>query len=162
MLRTLRLYLKVTIFQPELQEHAPRTTFVLKSCDFQAGAAADQGGIEPATAGLRKQARKPRDNFRFQRPFREQEYCTAPQREHFDTHNLRRGFAETKTNSHGATAEGRAQPAEIVKSPQFLNLDHANLRRGSRAASRNRKKSSVFEPRPRESPQRVARGQQKS
>ena len=99
MLRVLRLYLKVAIFQPELQEHAPRTTFVLKSCDFQAGAAADQG---PATAGLRKQARKPRDNF--QRPFREQEYCTAPQRERFDTHNLRRGFAETKTNSHGATA----------------------------------------------------------
>ena len=121
MLRTLRLYLKATIFQPELQEHAPRTTFVLKSCDFQAGAAADQGGIEPATAGLRKQARKPRDNF--QRPFREQEYCTAPQRERFDAHDLRRG---------------------------------------SRAHRRNRKKPSVFEPRPRESPQRVARGQQKS
>ena len=54
MLRVLRLYLKVAIFQPELrehaphttsvlkiaifhpelQEHAPRTTFVLKSCDF--------------------------------------------------------------------------------------------------------------------------------
>ena len=46
-------------------------------------------------------------------------------------------------------AEGRARTAEIVKSPQFLNLDHANLRR-------NRKTSSVFEPRPRESPQRVA------
>ena len=102
MLRVLRLYLKVAIFQPELrehaphttsvlkscdflpelQEHAPRTTFVLKkSCDFQAGAAADQGGIEPATAGLRKQARKPRDNF--QRPFREQSALThtqSPQR----------------------------------------------------------------------------------
>ena len=112
MLCTLRLYLEVTIFQPELQEQAPRTTFVLKSCDFQAGAAADQGGIEPATAGLRKQARKPRDNF--QRPFREQEYCTAPQREHFDTHNLRRGFAETKTNSHGATARALRR----ARSPQ--------------------------------------------
>ena len=123
-----RLAYYVAIFKPELQEHAPRTTLVLKSCDFQAGAAADQGGIEPATAGLRKQARKPRDDF--QRPFREQEYCTAPQRERFDTHNLRRGFAETKTNSHGATAtaEGRARLAEIVKNPQFLNLDHANLR----------------------------------
>ena len=64
MLRVLRLHLKVT--------------FVLKSCDFQAGAAADQGGIEPETAGLRKQARKPRDNV--QRPFREQDYCTAPAR----------------------------------------------------------------------------------
>ena len=29
---------------------------------------------------------------------------TAPQRERFDTHDLRRGFAELKTNLHGATA----------------------------------------------------------
>ena len=120
-LRILRLYLKVAIFQPELQEHAPRTTFVLTSCDIQAGAAADRGGIEPATAGLRKQARKSRDKI--QRPFREQENCMAPQRERFDAHDLRRG---------------------------------------SHAACRNRKKSSVFEPRTRESPQRVARGLQKS
>ena len=34
------LYLKVAIFQPELREHAPRTTSVLKKCDFPAGAAA--------------------------------------------------------------------------------------------------------------------------
>ena len=110
----LRLYSKVAIFQLELQEHAPRTTFVLKSCDFQAGAAADQGGIEPATAGLRKRARKPRDNF--QRPFCEQEYCTAPQRERFDTHNLRKGFAETKTNSRRATARAlrHARPPQRV------------------------------------------------
>ena len=80
--------LKVAIFQPGLQEHAPRTTFVLKSCDFQAGAAADQEGIEPATVGLRKQAREPRRNF--QRPFREQQIRTAPQRERFDTHDPRR------------------------------------------------------------------------
>ena len=76
--RILRLYLKVAIcqpeLQPELQEHAPRTTFVLKSCDFQAGAAADRGESNE-TAGLRKQARKPRDNF--QRPFREQENRTV-------------------------------------------------------------------------------------
>ena len=92
------------IFQPELQEHAPRTAFVLTSCDCQAGAAAGQGGIKPATAGLRKQARKARDNF--QRPFRKQQkrtisakgsprlerIRTAPQRERFDTHDLRRGF----------------------------------------------------------------------
>ena len=116
MLRVLRLYLKVAIFQPELrehaphttsalksydfqpelQEHAPRTTFVLKSCDFQAGAAADQGGIEPATAGLRKQAIARRHS------------------ERFDTQNLRRGFAETKTNSHGATARALRR----ARSPQ--------------------------------------------
>ena len=113
MLRVLRLYLKVAIFQPELQEHAPRT---LKSCDFEAGAAADQGGIEPATAGLRKQARKPQDNF--ERPFREQQKSTAPQRERFDTHDLRRGFAETKKNSHGATAKARVTRAPQKKKKQ--------------------------------------------
>ena len=142
MLRILRLYLKVAIFQPELQEHAPRTTFVLKSCDFQAGAAADQGGIEPATAGLRKQARKGR--FASKKTARERcdthdrspqrvhrvqdrsardhsksdptrtipaegsstsrQIRTAPQRQRFDTHDLRRGFTAVKTNSHGATA----------------------------------------------------------
>ena len=125
-LRVLRLYLKVAIFQPELQEHAPRTTFVLKSCDFQAGAAADQGGIEPGTAGLRKQARTPRDNF--QKPFASKKIArrhsesastrtisaegssgsrqmrTAPQRERSDMHDPRRGFIGLKTNSHGATA----------------------------------------------------------
>ena len=111
-LRVLRLYLKVAIFQPELQEHAPRTTFVPKSCDFQAGA-------EPATAGLRKQARKPRGNFQW--PFREQQNRTAPQREHFDTHNLRRGFAETKKNSPGATARAlrHARSSQrVARAPQ--------------------------------------------
>ena len=95
--------------------------FVLKSCDFQAGAAADQGGIEPATAGLRKQARKTRDNF-------QNSFC---ERERSDTHDLRRGFAETKKNSHDATARALRH----ARSPQ----------RG------------VFAPRPRRSPQRVAR-----
>ena len=189
MLRVLRLHLKVTIFQPELQEHAPRTTFVLKSCDFQAGAAADQEGIEPATAGLRKQARKPRDNF--QKPFREQEHCTA----HSESASTRTISAEGRARTaeivecpqflnldHANLRRGsRARMLKIVKSPQFLNLDHVNLRRGSRAHAKNRKKSAVlnldhanlrrgsrahaknrkqspvFEPRPRESPQRVAR-----
>ena len=35
MLRVLRLYLKVAIFQPELREHAPHTTPVLKVAIFQ-------------------------------------------------------------------------------------------------------------------------------
>ena len=38
-LRVLFLYLEVAIFQPELREHAPHTTSVLKSCDFSTGAA---------------------------------------------------------------------------------------------------------------------------
>ena len=129
-LRVLRLYLKVAIFQPELQEHAPRTTFVLKSCDFQAGAAADQGGIEPGTAGLQKQARTPRDNF--QKPFREQENRTPPQRERFDTHDLRRGFAATKTDSRGATARALRH----ARSPQRVRQGQDKFaRRHSESAS---------------------------
>ena len=38
-LRVLFLYSKVAILQPELREHAPHTTSVLKSCDFSTGAA---------------------------------------------------------------------------------------------------------------------------
>ena len=131
-LRVLRLYLKVAIFQPELQEHAPRTTFVLKSCDFQAGAAADQGGIEPGTAGLRKQARTPRDNF--QKPFREQENRTAPQRERFDTHDLRRGFIGLKTDAHGATARA----IRHARSPQRVHRaqDKFARRHGESASTR--------------------------
>ena len=35
---------------------------------------------------------------------RSRQIRTAPQRERFDTHDLRRGFAALKTNSHGAAA----------------------------------------------------------
>ena len=144
-LRVLRLYLKVAIFQPELQEHAPRTTFVLKSCDFQAGAAADQGGIEPGTAGLRKQARTPQDNF--QKPFREQENRTAPQRERFDTHDLRRGFIALKTDAHGATARA---------------IRHARSRRGFIGLKTNSHGATARALRHAGSPQRVRQGQRHS
>ena len=152
-LRILRLYLKVAIFQPELQEHAPCTTFVLKSCDFQAGAAADQGGIEPrprdcesrhanhkTTSKGRFASKKIARRHRFARDHsesdptrtisaegssgsrqmrtgpqrqrtisaegspRSRQIRTGPQRQRFDTHDLRRGFAADKTNSHGTTA----------------------------------------------------------
>ena len=131
-LRVLRLYLEVAIFQPELREHAPRTTFVLTGCDVRAGAAADQGVIEPATAGLRKQARKPRDNF--QKPFCEQEIRTAPQRERFDTHDLRRGFAAVKTNSHRTTARA----IRHARSPQRVRRgqDKFARRHGESASTR--------------------------
>ena len=52
-LRVLRLYLKAAIFHPELQEHAPRTTCVLKSCDFQAGAAGVCSAYYVCTSKLR-------------------------------------------------------------------------------------------------------------
>ena len=142
-LRILRLYLKVAIVQPELQEHAPRTTFVLRSCDFQAGAAADQRGIEPATADCESR-RKPRDNF--QRPSHEQQNRTAPQRKRFDTHDLRRGFAETKKNSHGASARALRH----AQSPQRVHPGMSKTQ-----------EPRLFAPRPRRSPQRVAREPQK-
>ena len=78
MLRVLRLHLKVAIFQPELWEHAPHTTSILKS-------------YHGATARALRRAR-------------------SPQRV--------------------------ARTAEIVKSPQFFDLDHANLRRGSQSRAR--------------------------
>ena len=128
--------LKVAIFQPELQEHAPRTTFVLKSCDFQAGAAADQGGIEPATAGLRKQARK---------PFREQQFA----RRHSES-------ASTRTIS----AESSLRLRRIRTAPQRERFDTHDLRRGFIWECQKCKKTRVFAPRPRRSPQWVARAYQ--
>ena len=167
--------------QPELREHAPRATSVLKSCDFRAGAAADQGGIEPATAGLRKQARKPRDNF--QRPFREQEKRAAPQRERFDTHDLRRGFAAVKTTSTRAIpadrrgqdrfarrhsesdatrtipAEGSSGSRQIRTGPQRERSDTHDLRRGFIGLKTDSHGATVRAIRHARSPQRVRRGQ---
>ena len=89
-----------------------------------------------------------------------------------------------KTSSTSTTpipAEGCASTAEIAKNLEFLHLDHADPRRGLREQGRNRKKPRVFaprprrrglceqgrnrkkpRPRPRRSPQRVARAGQKS
>ena len=165
MLRVLCLYLKVAIFQPELREHAPHTTSVLKSCDLPAGAAGARSAYYVCTeklrfasrscrstlrvlrlsskaaiflpelprTRLRKQARKPRDNF--QRPFREQENRTAPQRERFDTHDLRRGFIGLKTDAHGATARA----IRHARSPQRARRDQDKFaRRHSERASTRR------------------------
>ena len=177
-LRILRLYLKVAIFQPELQEHAPRTTFVLKSCDFQAGAAADQAGTEPAPAGLRKQARKPRDNF--QRPFREQENRTGPQLK-TDSHGatatalrharspqrVRRGqgrFARGHSDSASTrtiSAEGSPRSRQIRTGPQRQRFDTHDLRRGFAAVKTNSHGATARALRHARSPQRVRRGQGK-
>ena len=81
---------------------------------------------------------------------------------------LRRGLREHRRNRKKTSsfctsttpipAEGRAGTLEIAKNLEFLHLDHADPRRGSREHRRNRKKKPrVFAPRPRRSPQRVAR-----
>ena len=56
-LRVLRLYLKVAIFQPELREHAPHTTSVLKNCDFPLGAAGACSAYYVCTQKLRFSSR---------------------------------------------------------------------------------------------------------
>ena len=57
---------------------------------------------------------------------------TAPQRERFDTHDLRRGFAELKTNSHGATARALRH----ARSPQRVRRAQDKFaRRHSQSAS---------------------------
>ena len=193
-LRVLRLYLKVAIFQPELQEHAPRTTFVLKSCDFQAGAAADQGGIEPGAEGLRKQARTPRDNSA-EGSSGSRQMRTAPQRNRSDTHDPRRGFIGLKTNSHGATAralrhagspqrvrqgqdkfarrhsesastrtisaEGSSGSRQIRTAPQRERFDTQDLRRGFAKVKTNSHGATARALRHARSPQRVRQGQDK-
>ena len=49
---------------------------------------------------------------------------TAPQREQSDTHDLRRGFAAVKTNSHGATARAlrHARSPQRVRRAQLFHL----------------------------------------
>ena len=57
---------------------------------------------------------------------------TVPQRERFDTHDLRRGFAALKTNSHGATARALGH----ARSPQRARRDQDKFaRRHSESAS---------------------------
>ena len=160
MLRVLRLYLKVAIFQPELREHAPHTTSVLKSCDFSPGAAGARSAYYVCTQKLRFSSRSCRgpggeSNPRLRdcesrRPFREQQKCTAPQRERFDTQDLRRGSRghRKKTQSTSSfcasttpiPAEGRAGTAKKKqKNLEFLHLDDADLLRGSRGHIKKRK-----------------------
>ena len=62
------------------------------------------------------------------------------------------------TSTTPIPAEGCASTVEIAKNLEFLHLDHADPRRGLRGHRRNcKKKPWVFAPRPRRSPQRVAR-----
>ena len=55
------------------------------------------------------------------------------------------------------SAEGRAGDFKIAKNHEFSKVDQPKVRRGSRGRFQNRKKPRVFEGRPAQSPQRVAR-----
>ena len=132
-LRRACLRLKVAIFQPELQEHAPRTTLYLKAAIFEPELPRTR---DRGIAGIRKTTSKGR--FASKKIARRhsksastraisadgsprlRQIRAAPQRERFDARAI--------------SAEGRARAAEIVKHPELFNLDRANLRRGWRAA----------------------------
>ena len=55
------------------------------------------------------------------------------------------------------SAEARAGDLKIAKNHEFAKVDQPKVRRGSRGQFQNRKKARVFEGRPAQSPQRVAR-----
>ena len=63
------------------------------SCTWSRKASADQAEIDPATARLREQPRKPRDNF--QRPLRTQQIRTAPR----SSQRVARAYSELKNLS---------------------------------------------------------------
>ena len=104
-----------------------------------------------------------------QRPPRLRQTRTAPQQERFDTHNLRRGFAEVKPNSNGATAralrhvsaEGSPRSRQIRTAPPRERFDTQNLRRGFAAVKTNSPGAPARALRHARSPQRVRRGQDK-
>ena len=104
------------------------------SCSLQA--AARKCFVQVALRGI---AKAPRDSF--QRPFREQQNRTAPQRE-----------ASTRTIS----ADGSPRLRRIRTAPQRKRFNTHNLRRGFIRECQKRTKPRVFAPRPRRSPQRVA------
>ena len=60
------------------------------------------------------------------------------------------------------SAEGCAGKLKIAKNHEFSRVDQPKVRRGSRGRFENRKKPRVFEGRPAQSPQRVARAIWKS
>ena len=148
----LRLYEKAAIFQPELREDAPQLRFSSRSCRGPGGNRARDRGIAKAGAQTTRQLPKAVSRAIARRHCesastrtisaegspRPRQIRTAPQRERFDAHDLRRGSRSHRRN----------------RNTQFFFLDHTDLRRGSCADRRNRKKPSGFEPRPCESPQK--------
>ena len=145
-LRILRLYLKVAIFQPELQEHAPRTTFVLKKLRFSSRSCRGPGGNRTRDRGIAKAGAQ-------------------------TTRQLPQAISRA-TKSHGATARALRH----ARSPQRVRRDQEEFaRRHSESAStrtipaegssgnvKNAKNNPQVLHRPRRSPQRVARAPTKT
>ena len=167
------LYSKVSIFQPELREHSFRTILwylrivILEpelkrtrgeSNPRRRDCGSRQANHETTLKTIRKQrkqdnshgpaargqARFPRFDTHDPQRVRRGQSRTAQQRERFDLRDSRRGFAEDKTNSHGATANA---------------LRHADLRRGLAELKTNSHGATATALRHAQSPQRVRRGQ---
>ena len=133
----LRLYLKATIFQPELRECPPRTTFALKSCDFcLEKLSRTTRGSNPRQFASNKSPPPPPQRIR-------RALCKFARRRSKTTSTTpisAKGCAGTAeiakkssvffTSTTPISAEGRVHRSEIVKSPHLFYLDHTNLRRG--------------------------------
>ena len=115
-LRVLRLYLKVVIFQPELREHAVHTTSVLKSCDFPAGT------LRVLRLYLKAAI------FKAELPRTRRESNPRPR------------DCESRRANQETTSKGRFASKKIARR-HSESADAHDLRRGSRADRRNRKKS---------------------
>ena len=70
----------------------------------------------------------------------------TPQRELFDTHELRRCFAEVNTNSHGATVRALRH----ARSPQRVRRDQDTFARRHSESASTRTISAESSPRPRQ------------
>ena len=144
-LRTLRLYLEVTIFSRSCRSTLRVLRLYLKAAIFKPELPRTRGESNP-------------------RPWDCESRCAnheTTSKGRFASKNIARRHSES-ASTRTISAEGSPRLRQIRTAPKRERFDAHDLRRGSRAHRRNRKKPSVFEPRPRESPQRAARAPQKS
>ena len=133
-LRTLRLYLKVTIFTRSCRSTLRVLRLYLKVAVFKPELPRTRGESNPRARDCESR--------------RANHETTSKGR--FASKNIARRHSES-ASTRTISAEGSPRLRQIRTAPHRERFDAHDLRRGS-----------VFEPRPRESPQRVARGQQKS
>ena len=161
----------VWIFQPELQEHAPRTTFLLKSCDFKPELPRIRGESNPRPRDCESRRTNHETTSKGHFASRLRRIRTAPQRERFDTRDLRRGSRghrkKTQNTSRFCTsttpipAEGSSGNVKNAKTSRFCTSTTPISAEGCAAPTKTQTKPRVFAPQPRRSPQRVARAPQK-
>ena len=153
-LRILRLYLKVAIFQPELQEHAPLPRTRGESNPRPRDCESRRANHETTSKGRfasKKIARRHSESASTRTISAEgssgsRQMRTAPQRERSDTHDPRRGFIGLKTNSHGAAARALRRAG----SPQRVRQGQDKFARRHSESASTRTISAEGSPRPRQ------------